>query len=290
MSEVNQNLNSFDAQSDSELVKTIELTFHEVVSDEAASQTEGESSSEEVETSNRTECGSQPKLDWHGIAHKLREHNRKLLKQVFQLEQEKADLETRLERQLQQAYASDSAIAKQGEEIALLSEQLEIALEKANSDRDCLDDYARQLEISQKQTARLERECALLQENHNEQTFQLIDKDKQIQELSAHLNRLQRDTPLYASAIDKYELPTSLERKSSKSAITRTKSKPIQVWSGSVAKDNIPLPEASSRALKPEPNQSKTANWLAPAIAPPKQTKKIKSLAAVELPQFPRQN
>ncbi|MGV2829986.1 hypothetical protein [Myxosarcina sp. GI1(2024)] len=313
MSEVNQNPNSFDAQSDSELVKTIELTFHEVVKDEVAGQSDSDRGLEAAETSNKTEtCNSKQKIDWHKIAHKLREHNRKLLKQVFQLEQEKADLENRLHQQLEKSYNSDTAIAQQAEQIengleqiSLISEQLEISRHEAKGYRNSLEHLTKQLKLSQKQTARLERECALLQESHNEKAFQLIDKDKQIQQLSARLGERQPHEHQHTLALDKYEPQTLLEPKSSKSAITQssarrisggrveqaqTKSQPIQVWSVTDTKNKIPLPAAASRPSNPTRATSQTSEWPAPAIVKPKQTKKIKSLAAVKLPQFSRQS
>ena len=38
-------------------------------------------------------------IDWHKMAHKLREHNRKLLKKVFQLEQDILESNQALEEQ-----------------------------------------------------------------------------------------------------------------------------------------------------------------------------------------------
>lgn len=291
MSEANQNLNSFDAQFDSELVETIEITVHQV--DNEVNRGNNKFDFKEVETPDEFET-YYPKqnINWHKTAHKLREHNRKLIKQVFQLEQEQADLEDRLQLQLEKSYSSDTAIAQQAEQIengleriSLLSEQLEMARCKAEDDRDALEHLAQQLEMSQRQAARLERECALLQESHNEKTFQLSNKDKQIQELTARLQ--QNPNVLQSSSLNKYDRQ-SAALKGTPSKMPQLK-QPIQVWSVAVTQDKLPL-SATASSTSNQKATNKTSEWIAPAIAKSQSTKKVKSLAAVELPKFPRQS
>ncbi|WP_036481548.1 hypothetical protein [Myxosarcina sp. GI1] len=289
MSEVNQNSTSFNAQSDSELVKTIEITVDEVVKDEVVSHSDRTFSEDAKES-----CNPKQKIDWHKIAHKLREQNRKLFKQVFQLEQEKADLDNRLQKQLETSYSSDATIAKQAaqiehslEQISLLTEQLEISRQEARSDRDTLNHLAQKLESSQQHTARLERECALLQENHNEKTYQLLDKDKQIQKLSARLRRQEDKALQDDSTLNMHERHTLLTSQSTPAKITRIKNQPIQAWSMAMREQNLPLPETSQST--PNNASRQTHKWLAPAIAKSEQTK-IESLAAVKLPKFPRKS
>jgi hypothetical protein len=62
----------------------------------------------------------------------------------------------------------------------------------------------------------------------------------------------------------------------------KTSTQPIQAWSANSTEVNT----LKTTALASEINQPKPVDWPAPAIA--KKTTQVKSLAAVNLPQFPR--
>jgi chromosome segregation ATPase len=249
-------------------------------------------------------------MDWQKVAHKLREYNRKLLKKVFKLEQELAEVEHKFHKQIEKSQSSDRTLAQQAEEIknyqqdnARLEEELAVFQQETHSQQVVIESLSKQLEVSQQQAAKLERECALLQENYNQKTYELISIGKEAQELHSRLNRQQHYTLQYKAALDQYV--NDLSTKSEESSITQEnlptiKNQPIQAWSGtsettdkklSLPKTNIPIsPASNNMTVKPESDRTtaKTTEWLSPAIAKTQKHKKNQSLAAVELPQLPR--
>jgi len=273
-----------------------------------------------------SEC-SQKKIDWHKLAHKLREHNRQLLKKIFKLEQEIAEVNNRLGEQIHRSQRTDLLIAQQAEElncdreeIARLVGELEKSQQEKQSQQSFIENLSHQLKESQEQIAQLERECAFLQENCNKQTQELIVKEEQTQELNSRLHRQQSYTLQYKAALDQYlnisSVPTKTknEQKVSEPSF-RFGTKPIQAWSIALEGKEIAAPKASylnlptensadhlpSKSSKQEApvspkigtadngTQSKETNWPSPAIATANAEKKPKSLAAVDLPRFPRQ-
>lgn len=274
---------------------------------------------------------SQKKIDWHKLAHKLREHNRQLLKKIFKLEQEIAEVNNRLEEQINRSQRTDLLIAQQAEElncdreeIARLVRELERSQQENQSQQTFIETLSKQLEGSQEQVAQLERECAFLQENCNKQTQELIVKEEQTKELHTRLHRQQSYTLQYKAALDQYldisSAHTKNEPKLSDPSF-RFETKPIQAWSISLEEKgasatkssylNLPTQNSAdnlqSRESKQDSavehcqtavsqkggvadigTQSKETNWPSPAIATANADKKPKSLAAVELPRFPR--
>lgn len=266
---------------------------------------------------------SQKKIDWHKLAHKLREHNRQLLKKIFKLEQEIADVNNRLEEQINRSQRTDLLIAQQAEElncdreeISRLVRELEGSQQEKQSQQSFIEDLSKQLEGSQEQIAQLERECAFLQENCNKQTQELIVKEEQSKELNSRLQRQQSYTLQYKAALDQYLNISASDKNEPKLSEPsfRFGTKPIQAWSIALeqketsatktsylnlptekAADNLPsqsskqeAPVSSKNSASDRETQSKESNWPSPAIATANADKKPKSLAAVELPRFPR--
>lgn len=327
MSEVNNNANQFDVSSSFESVGELnnssgseteniitESNFlHsseqtndlESIDDAKVSDLEASETPSEVHHSTK-------KMDWQKVAHKLREYNRKLLKKVFKLEQDLADIENKFKTQTEKSQNSDRILAKQAEEIkefqeqiATLSKQLETSKQEAQSRKLLVENLSQQLTSSQKQTANLERECALVQETCNDRADQLITKTKEAEELSTRLSRQQRYTLQYKAALDNHlnkatTAESELQETSNNSSL-EVKNSPIQAWSSPAIDTPVSLPITNAKPVEVkslsdrkqlEPNTSKITEWPAPAIAQTKTTKnkKSKSLASVKLPRFPRQS
>lgn len=243
-------------------------------------------------------------IDWHKLAHKLREHNRKLLKKVFKLEQELAEVTNMLEQQNQRSQNTDILIAQQAkelnqsqEEIANLVNQIETLQQEEQEQKLLNESLSKQLQASQQQIAQLERECALLQENCNNKTHELLVKEQLAQELDARLHRQQRYTLQYKTALDRYiEYTNSKAVEPAKTNSIKANNQPIQAWSQKNRHETTPLPLNSSKPTEPskitalKKSNVPETNWLSPVINNSTANKKPKSLAAVELPKFPRQS
>ncbi len=275
---------------------------------------------------------AQKKIDWHKLAHKLREHNRQLLKKIFKLEQEIAEVNNRLEEQIHRSQRTDLLIAQQAkelnrerEEIARLVREREVSQQESQSQQAFIENLSKQLKESQEQIAQLERECTFLQENCNKQTQELIVKEEQNKELHSRLHRQQSYTLQYKAALDQYLNISSASNKNEpklNEPSFRFETKPIQAWSIALEEKETSAPKASYLNLSTEKSadhlssksskqesavehsqvrvsskgsvaesrtQSKETNWPSPAIATANADKKPKSLAAVDLPRFPRQ-
>ncbi|BAU65514.1 hypothetical protein STA3757_29020 [Stanieria sp. NIES-3757] len=251
-------------------------------------------------------------IDWHKLAHKLREHNRKLLKKVFKLEQELAEVTNLVQKQTQRSQNTDTLIAQQAkelnqnqEEIANLIAQIETLQQEEQNQKLLNENLSKQLQASQQQIAQLERECALIQENYNNKTHELLAKEQLAQELDARLHRQQRYTLQYKTALDRYiEYANSSSVDSTPTNSIKANNKPIQAWSersrGEAKEHSVTSLKSSEpsnvtpfkNSNSSESNQPplKETNWPSPVINTVNTEKKPKSLAAVELPKFPRQS
>ena len=257
-------------------------------------------------TNNHQEVQKPKDIDWHKLAHKLREHNRKLLKKVFQLEQEVAETNNRIQEHTVRSQSTDMLIAQQAEEInhsqeevAHLIQELENSQQEVHSQKILVDSLNKQLAKANEKFAQLERECALLQEKHNQQTHELLVKNQQVQELSSRLNRQQRYTLQYKAALDKYLDVGSAgylaETKIDNNSL-KTHPQPIQAWSQLKTTTETSTIKSSNLGLHKENNslelelkstsKNSKENWPSPLINTVDSDKKPKSLAAVELPKF----
>ena len=161
------------------------------------------------------QTSSEPKMNWQKVAHKLREYNRKLLKNVFRLEQELADINNKFGKQIEKACSSDLLVAQQAEKIEAyqvkiadlnqqITQKLSGFLQTIEKKKAIIDNLVQQNELSQQQTAQLERECTLLQENCNNQAYELTAKDEEIKDLKAKLSQQQRYTIQYKAELKRY--------------------------------------------------------------------------------------
>jgi chromosome segregation ATPase len=228
-----------------------------------------------VEFQQIAETNQEKELNLHKFAHKLREHNRKLLKKVFQLEQEIIESNQSLEEQKEISQNHYLCVAKQAEkinqyqeEITELVQQLVAYQQKSHNQQVKVEKLTQQLEIFQQKTRKLEEDYTELQTVNNAKNSELLEKEQQIQELNDRLQEQQQYI---------LELRTNNYEKNDKTA-----TQPIKAWSvQSIEANSVPTTAFSS-----EIHPAKTADWPAPAIA--KNQTPIKSLAAVKLPQIPR--
>ena len=307
MSEINHDAGGFDSESTSQkgdncFDENQTLIQADIQPEE---RTETKQKSDRAESKLKE---SVQKMNWKQVAHKLREHNRKLYKQVFRLEQELAEITNKFNKYLEKCKSNDLLMAHQAEEIksyqesvALFSQQLASERQETNSKKTVIEQLSQQHELSQKQTAQLERECTLLQEKYNNQAYDLITKEKENQELKIELERQQQ-------IIAEYEARQKRDREaetSNKDKANRNKNYPhnryIQPWSISGIPEKISLPKTKIQPLKAKQTESLAASEVAtPSKSANNQadrsntakssSKKPQSLAAVELPTFPRHN
>ena len=317
MSEVNYNAGGFDSESTSlKRDDRVEQQNQSPIQADKLNVENDRTLPEQVAASAASESKKQvQKMNWQKVAHKLREHNRKLYKQVFRLEQELTEISNKFNKYIEKSKSNDLLMAQQAEEIksyqesvALFSQQLASEQQEKNNKQTVIDRLSQQDEFSQKQTAQLERECTLLQEKYNNQAYELTTKEKENQELRIELERQQQ-------TLIEYEAKQKRDRE----AQTSTKDKAnlhqnyphnryIQPWSISgIPEPKISLPKTKIQPLKAKHTETKAAIKTASEVETHsksvvnKQTersnttkssssKKPQSLAAVELPSFPRPN
>jgi predicted nucleic acid-binding Zn-ribbon protein len=330
MKEANHNANSFDAESiflqqndpwnqqkeAREFVNEATMidnnSFLENHSDQASTQAENNNTTDSEGSESLTGI-----MDWQRVAHKLREYNRKLLKKVFRLEQELAEIDNKFNKYVEKSQNSDLLLARQAEElenyqeqVALLIQQLAGSQQQIDNQELLLKQVSEQREVSQQQAAQLERECTLLQEKYNQQSFELVAKEQASQELQNELNQQQHNVLQQEAQLKRYQEAASRKEK----AVTRNQNYPhnrfIQPWSTStIPEPKIALPKNKSQATKAKKTEetiktaAEIATWSASVpsrhtaeqssgsqakVAQSSQGKKPQSLAAVDLPTFPR--
>jgi chromosome segregation ATPase len=221
------------------------------------------------------ETSSEKELNLHKFAHKLREHNRKLLKKVFHLEQEIIESNQSLEEQQEISQNHYLCVAKQAEkinqyqeEITEIVQKLATCQQKNHNQQVKIEKLTQQLGVSQQKIGKLEEDYAKLATINNTKNSELLlAKEQQIQELKERLQKQQQYI---------LEQRTSNYEKNEKNS-----SQPIKAWSVNSVEAN----SASKTAFSAD-DSDRTPDWPAPAIAKNQTT--IKSLAAVKLPQFPR--
>lgn len=342
MSEVNHNTPAFDVQSSlSEANKTSDAWSNnqgvepeqltEIVSESTASNDDSPIAQEpglgeDQEKSQNKLVSSESlvhKMNWQRVAIKLREYNRKLLKKVFRLEQELAEIDNKFNKYVEKSQNSDLLLAQQAEEIkqfqekvTLLNQQLSTSQQQAEHQELLVQQISKKQQLAEKQTAQLERECTLLQERYNHQVFELATKEQASQELQNQLAQQQQTIERQKAELTKYQSGATL-RQDKVNKNNQQKNYPhnrfIQPWSTSAIPDpKIALPRnkalptkvkrTNSNILDPLKTTAEVTTWSNPATAnnPGKKpqpvksngqsnsSKKPQSLAAVDLPTFPR--
>ncbi|TVQ44817.1 MAG: hypothetical protein EA365_09120 [Gloeocapsa sp. DLM2.Bin57] len=150
-------------------------------------------------------------------------------------------------------------------ETELLINQLEIAQQTIKNQQLMIETLSRQLAETQEHLSNLERECSQVQDNYNQQTYKLLETEKQLQELHGRLLRQQRYT---------LEYKTVLEECFKESSAT------ILLANNSVTK---PTPESQEKPLEqPKPK----AHWPSPGIDRVPETTIKKMKKAIDLPTF----
>lgn len=256
----------------------------------------------------KSEESLDPKMDWQKVALKLREYNRKLLKNVFRLEQELADIDNKYNKYIEKSQTSDLLVAQQAEEIKTYQEQISLLNQQVDGQEIIINDLSQQYELSQQQTVNLEKEYSLLQENYDKQANELAAKVKEAKELQTRLSQQQRYALQYKAELKRHQEKALTNSVSSpEPVISHRKSysnnRSIKPWSTSSMRDpKISLPQtAKIEPLQPLPTAQKTgdiAPWSAPISQPLSEQSTVKaaskakpqSLAAVDLPSFPRSN
>ena len=134
-------------ENSSQPIATSNTSESEPISSAATTMSTLEPSDEQTNSSQQQSNN----IDWHKIAHKLREHNRKLLKQVFKLEQELAESKNVLEQQTERSQNTDTLIAQQAkelnhsqEEVARLLHQIEAFQQEAQNQKLLMESMSKQ--------------------------------------------------------------------------------------------------------------------------------------------------
>ena len=201
-------------------------------------------------------------LDWYSEAHKLRQHNRELIKKVVQLEQNLKDEREILEAQVLRTRTGEVTISQQTAELEASQEQIQyLSKDLDKSDQTIqrqnilIETLSKQLETTQEQIARLERECALIKEEYDRQNQNLSEAQQQVEELTVRLHRQQRYTLEFKAALDEcleVPAPNNLIQKQlngSKSSALIPRVNAIEPWSASESKFDL---EESLPTLPPE--------------------------------------
>ena len=199
----------------------------------------------QVASESKSTCSNPKNIDWQKLAHKLREHNRKLLKRVFTLEQEVAEAQNRCKEQNDQFLTNNLLFEQQTEqlnthqeEVARLLQEVENSQQKLQEEQVLSKTLSQKLEIAQRETAKIERECTKLQDYNSEKDYTILATKKQVQELQNRLDRQQQNTIKYRAALEKYiatgDFPQEPVPSSSFPEIS--KSEPIKSWSEAQAK------------------------------------------------------
>lgn len=310
MSEANNNVTSFSSESNLNLNQNHDL--HPQDNETAALESQNTSHTEQ-------------KMNWQKVAHKLREYNRKLLKQVFRLEQELAEVNNQFEKYTEETRNSDVIVAQQESEIqeyqkqlASLKENLAVSQQESSQKETTINELSQNYKQSQQQAALLERDCTLLQESYSQKSYELIAKEKEAQDLQTKLNQQQRYALQYKAELKRYQEKPTIPPKAPAVNTRQNNSqrRAIEPWSTShTSESKIALPKTKvysatssqpttkfnkSKFLETVNTAAEIATWSASQVKE-KQVKtnnqnkskssvggKPKSLAAVDLPTFPR--
>ncbi|KAF3885702.1 MULTISPECIES: hypothetical protein [Nostocales] len=243
----------------------------------------------------------------------LRLSNDDLYDQVQQLKMALNESEKAVEWQKKRSSVTESMLSQQAQELAAAQEQikslyqqLETATASAQRQESLVESYKAQLDINQQRLAQLERECALIQSNYNEQSHHLVQAETACRELRTRLMRQQRQTLQFKAALEKcLETPVpsydSLDENDSGSTASKlpkrvnslfTYTQPIKPWSGeqNLFDDDNPWEESPSPVQKGEsisPNQPLPQDILdeeEEEILSPSQTTNTPEIGTVSVP------
>ncbi|MBD2084969.1 hypothetical protein NDI49_22820 [Trichocoleus sp. ST-U3] len=145
----------------------------------------------------------------------MRQRNRDLVSRVNHLEKALGDCQEALQLQRQRSQAQENILTSTTQELNGTQEQvtrmfreLESSHQAAQRQQILIETVTEQLENSQERIAQLERECAFTQQRYNEQSHALLQSENTIRELRTRLQRQQRQTLQFKSALEKcLEMP-----------------------------------------------------------------------------------
>lgn len=222
---------------------------------------------EESTNDNATSKSKQNNINWHKLAHKLREHNRKLLKKVFHLEQEIIESNQALEEQQEISRTNDLYASKQAQKINQYQEEIAQLLQKVDKyqqqtyvQQSTIGSLNQQLETSQQKASELAKECAQLQKSNNEKSYELLHQREELQQLNSRISRQQ----------------SLVQQPSHSHNSERVGNKPIEAWSANYVEPETSL--VTEAHLVDE-------DW---STAEKAKKRSVNSISAVKLPRFPR--
>jgi chromosome segregation ATPase len=227
-----------------------------------------------------SEGQSTDETDWMALACQLRQQNQDLQAEIQRRDQALAELHSQLQSQNRRLQSCDTLIQQQNEELRYEKQQLQRALGEIEQYRQTeqrqpliIANLTAELTRTSQQLARLERECALIQESYQEKSQKLGNYEKQLQELRTRLQRQQRYTLQYKAALEQY-FERDSDRNSSTDLAIVAKSNEIEPWS-EYTEDKLDEVDAIDEFLaefeRIEPIEAinqKSADWPSPLISP----------------------
>jgi len=237
--------------------QSIEEQPNELYSETTELSTNLEPEDSNTDSSNAVARERTNDADWFALAQKMRQRNRRLLEQVNQLRVALQEKEEALHDQHLRSRERETFLVQQADEMNTLQEQLgrlfhalEASHQASVRQQILIETLSEQLQSSQERVAQLERECALTQQRYNEQSHQIVQTTNTCKELAMRLNRQQRQTLQFKTALEKcLEMPHShsvaqqqLPQITALPGQTLShKAQPIQPWSAEpeLAEDNF---------------------------------------------------
>lgn len=141
--------------------------------------------------------------------------NSQLLKRVAQLERALQECRSYLQRERRQTEALSSQLEQQTKELKSTTEELEVTRQEVEARQVAIANLSQNLQFTQERMALMERECALTQENYQEQSQLKQQLENTCRELRARLHRQQRHTLQFKAALEKcIEKPGSVDLES----------------------------------------------------------------------------
>lgn len=141
-------------------------------------------------------------VDWYAIASKIRIQNEQLKTKISQLETVIEEQKQQIKVQVIKNQDYSNLEENQQEKLKQFQSKIREKEEQIINQKSTIDELIQELEKIQEQTARLERECSLLQDSYNEQQNQLQQAEKENKELKIRLQRQQRYNIQYKTALD----------------------------------------------------------------------------------------
>ena len=198
--------------------------------------------------------------DWFNLARKLRGQNRQLLDTIVTLEEALAESRQQLQDYQERSRHHNSLLSQQTAQLqgtqaenSHLLEQLQTNQTQRQQQQSHLESLQKQLQAIQEAFAHLERECAVLKEESLQNKHQQVLKEEEIKELQQRLQRQQRYSLQYKSALDQYLSsqtnkidPTQLPESTRVDEQTSSNVVSIQPWSSSLEEKIAPSVSSSS--------------------------------------------